>query len=294
MKKLILLTTLLIMSFWALVGQPTTVKWTGGNYYSKTTFDQQYGLYGHGAGSFKIALEKDGNYLYGSDALTELQKPIWGDNQNQVFADILPVLTPDIGNPTLIISNYTSMNTPPTEPGLYIMRKLADPTPGHETYWYSSSIPLGTVQFGVAFGFDYWKPADLPDSYSIPNPEYVANQALRSQQTAEYQQICQQTLTLMGKYAFPALPCKGSKTYKWWIKYEDDSSLVSIPVDCNYWLAISNMTGGNKFLYRPVPNTEISTGTYPTNVYNSQWNVRVQLSIGLTGEARIRKLIGIN
>lgn len=275
MKKI---TILLILCIWSITifSQVATIKWyyTSGNHsYNKSgTLDMQYGRLDRGVvPPYKLALERGGIYLTGTEALAELQQPIWGENSDETFNEILPVVDKTV--PEIIqVSNWRNFpdEYPEINDGdLFNLRVLIAPNKykvfanaTFDPYWWGVMSPI------------QWKPIDEPSYISTPNPEYPAYR----EKFILYEQILSQTFTQMGTYIFPSLKLIDGVT--WLIKYEGETEWTTIDVDPNHPLA--SATGGYIYKLLPVRDFELRP-----------WKNFVNSTILSTGETRIKLLLGM-
>lgn len=295
---------LCLLAFTTIVqAQQTTLKWSANGMYRMEVFDWQYGRYGRGSTSpYKLALETQDGYLYGTQALTELRKPVWGENGDQTFEDILPVLTPAvpqfIWDPTATFPWYPfdkndTSTWPTSDPDNGRGWECEAPSGIPGAHQYFQNMPYTTANiWGMLNIFQYRKQKVMIDEpLPVPNPMYPIIEAQRNAERAEYLHILQTTFTLMGNYSFPSFRSAPATNLRWYLKQEGEETFAEIPVDPNYWLA--SPTGGWIKLMRPVKPDEISTGTYPVNVMESQFNAKVASTILLTGETRVKRLLGL-
>lgn len=291
--KRFLFVTVLVIAVQSMA-QQTTLYYKGCGKYSAKTFDLSYGTNGMDkpiGNHFKFALFSDGQYLYGTDALTQAQQPIWGDSGDKTINELLPTLTPDIGIKYFYTNNWHPIlqDSLPTAEGMYILRKWSgDYFGGQKTYYKSNQIPLESSVYWLEMGFwEEWKLAELPDKTPVLNPDWVNNEEIRIAERAEYKRICQLCFVLMGDYSFPSLPYNnsangGCDNWIWMIKYQGENR-DTIAVDASFWLA--SPMGWPIVLYRPLPTT------YPS--YNLKWDTKVGNTINLSGEERVKKLLGL-
>lgn len=275
MKKLIFLLVFGLLAL-ASFSQTATIKWyhtVGAHSYNKSgTLDLQYGRLDRGVTSpYKLAIEKDGEYLIGQDALDELHRPIWGDNADQTFNDILPVVDKIV--PEVIqVSNWRTFPDviPGSEDGEVFNLRIqlernkykvfANAT--FDPYWWGVVAPV------------QWKPVDEPSYISAPNPAYPEYQ----EKFILYEQILSQTFTQMGTYIFPSFKVIDGVT--WLIKYEGETEWTNVPVDPNHPLA--STTGGYIYKLLPVRDYELRP-----------WKNIVNSTILPTGDTRLKLLLGM-
>lgn len=275
MKKFI---SFLFFSLFALITfcQTATISWNytvgAHNYNKSATLDMQYGRLDRGVVSpYKLALEKDGQYLTGAEALAELQKPIWGENANKPFSEILPVVDKVV--PEFIqVSNWRVFpdEVPVFEEGVvYNLRVEIEPNKykvfsngEYSAYWWGILAPIE------------WKPVDEPSSRQEPNPAYP----LYLEKVQSYEQALATTFTQMGTYIFPSFKVIDGCTWK--IKYDGDAEWTYLPVDPNHYLA--STTGG--YIYKLLPVREFEL---------RPWSVIVNSTILSSGDTRLKLLLGI-
>jgi hypothetical protein len=274
-------------------GQTTQLYYKGCGKVQSKTFDLTYGTNGQDkpvGNHFKFCLLKDGNYLYGQDALTEAEKPVWGDNQNRTIEELLPHLTPDVGVKFLYSNNWhpIAVDSLPTTLGTTYQLRVwsGNYSGGQKTYYKSSEMPFESVQYWLSIGFfTEWKQYNLPDRTASINPDWINNEAIRTVERAEYKQIVQEYFALMGDYSFPTFPTNpsalgGCDSWVWKIQYSGES-WQTLTVDPTFWLASPN--GFPIILYREIPIS--------CKYYNLQWDSKINNTI--SGEDRVKRLLGM-
>lgn len=275
MKKI---TVFILACAWSMTtfSQVATIKWyytSGAHSYNKSgTLDMQYGRIDRGVVSpYKLALERDGLYLTGTEALAELHKPIWGDNADKTFDDILPIIDRIV--PEFIqVSNWRTFPdaVPVIGDGEVFNLRVEIAPNKHKVFANASFDPYW---WGVMAPVQ-WKPVDEPSYVSAPNPEYPAYQ----EKFTQYEQILSQTFTQMGTYIFPSLKLIEGVT--WLIKYEGETEWTTIEVDPNHPLA--SATGGYIYKLLPVREYELRP-----------WKNYVNSTILANGETRLKLLLGM-
>ena len=275
MKKLFLSLILSVISL-TIFAQIATIKWyytDGAHTYNKSgTLDMQYGRTDRGVvPPYKLALEVDGEYLTGEAALAELQKPIWGTQQNLPFIETIPTYERSVPE-YIYVSNWkTFPDAAPlnSEGLLYNLRVELAPgkyknfqNASYDPYWWGIIAPVE------------WKLTTEPSAIQVQNPDYVQYQ----EDVMRYEQVLSETFTQMGTYIFPSL--KLIDGVVWLIKYEGETTWTNIPVDPLHPLA--STTGG--YIYKLLPTREYEL---------KPWSVYVSSTLLVGGDLKLKRLLGI-
>lgn len=273
-----ILTFALICFAFLSFAQTTTLNWSyvsGSSTYNNTQiFDWQYGMYDKKPVLYKLAIEKDGNLLYGSDALNELEKPIYGDG-SQTFSNALPVLTNSVPQ-YLHISAYPWFNYNDTIPE------------GEAPKGYECKTMDGRLVQGVSLGmlqsvYDLWtivqwrpfNPTATP-IFSIPNPLYPIIEEQRKHEKEMYVEMISSTFIQTAEYTFPAFKLQPGSIWK--LKTISDTSFVTIPYDPDYWLVSKTRYSIN--IRKIVREKDLK-----------DWNTYMNNTILLTGIDRVKALL---
>lgn len=254
--KTILTITILFLSL-ALSAQQVTIKWTKTN--GKTgssrieTFDLQTGSKGVRA-PFKLGVEVNGEMLTGTKAFKYLKS----------INFTLPDYTPQVDQYIRVAAYpFYSMDTLPTteQPKGYECRLASG------GLWQGAS--LESLSMWKVMGVTEWRPFNPGSSpiFKEENPLWQPTEELRAMQREQYTQIISEVFTQLGTYYFPALEKTADK---WYYNGEE------IPVDPSHWLYGS---GWIKVLK-------------PVQIIKS-WDGYTTASIHLTGNQRIKKLLGL-
>jgi hypothetical protein len=146
----------------------------------------------------------EGKLIKRQEAFNFLSQPNWN---GKPFYDLLPTLTPDIGVPHLMISNWKEYDfhdpaKRPLEDEIYSLRRKS----GLSWIHFQDST-LSWEQMGVwhSFGVDQYKRADDAEYYSIDNPDYINNELIRTAEKNLYKQLLYDNMVMMGDAVFPSL-----------------------------------------------------------------------------------------
>jgi hypothetical protein len=166
----------------------------------------------------KLALEKNGVLLTGNDAFVELEKPIWGQDGNKTFKEILPTLTPAV--PEWINSsdghypwfpfdpNDTSTwpTTLPDNGRGWECEALLDP-PDPNRHQYYQNMTLESLPYWGALKIFQYRKQKMSDIETVPvyNDQFPIVEAQRLAEWTEYKQILFDTFTMLGTAVFPIL-----------------------------------------------------------------------------------------
>lgn len=212
---------------------------------------------------FELAL---GNGKMNQEAFDELMQPIYGENQNQTFADLLPYVQ-KVPLRNLIYSNYKlypDVLPNPEENVLYNVRKMESPgryrnypACTYDPYWWN------------IMQITDWKKVTEPATYTVPNPEYD----IYLQKRADFKNLVSITFIPHGSYQFPGLPLK--EGYKWF--YDG----VEIDQDPNHLLA--NADGGWKYFMKPLP----------ISMWNGRYEAAVTVGLMLPAPYNLRAILSI-
>ena len=242
-----------------------------------TVFDENYGrIPVRPYSPYKLGLEVNGEYLTGSAALTELNKPIWGENGDQKFEDVLPTLTPAVPMFTMGYYPWHDILEVPEE----------DPPNGYEVMLENGGLvqrlPLESYPYWHLFGATQWRKY-APNPTQQPNPEYPIVEAQRAAERQQYKEILQETFTLMSNLVFPTYLYDLNKTNLKWFWQEEGQERIEIPVDPEHWLAGN---GRLKLVMKPLPES------YQTG--SSQWDGAVSRTILITpADRKVKALLGM-
>lgn len=189
------------------------------------------------------------NGLTGEALFAELEKPIYGINNDKKFGELLPVIA-KLEPEFLIVSNWRVYpDIAPDYPDGTLFNLRQEIAPGKfkvfanatfDPFWWSVFAPL------------QYKEVSEASSTKIANPEYPAY----LQKFNDWKNIVLQYLTPQGLYMFPGLPL--IEGYQW--KMDG----VNIDQDANHPLATE--TAMTKFIRKDAPS--------------SLWNTRVNSLVG--------------
>lgn len=265
--------------------QQTSISWTytdGNTTYNRgpETFDWVYGYSGIAPVQQKLGVIKDGEIIYGNDALTYLNKPIWGENGNQKFYEVLPVLSPPV--PKTINQVQTDWFPYP------------DTIPSLDSYLYEvrvalAGLPQGAIiqnqtltnmVFWHSWAVYQWRPQNLTPypRIPVPNPEYPIREAQREQERLQYTMLLEQTFVQTGNYTFPSL--KLIDGCVWRVKYEGEQTFTTIPVSPDFPYVSAS---GGKIVKRRMLKPE----------HIKDWSTYTSYTILSQGENRVKLLLGI-
>lgn len=245
------------------------------------SYDEDYGTAGKSVRTpHRLGLVEGDSIKERWVALRELVKPIWGENNDLPFGEVLPTietLPPKTIKTGPQLYNQAPDYFKPTEFGTYeLSKEIGDGR--RQIIRFPYEKPEDLVLWDILYDYGMFTHFKLEGSANyIENPDYAPALAEQQAKLTEAEELLRQTFRVIGKHQFPGLPLNDRlitsllATYndpnvtpyfenaddipekclwKWFEKI--DSELISIPVDSEHPLAVTNPRGGWTFLRKPM------------------------------------------
>lgn len=277
-------------------------------YYTKTSYgkwtvrksqvqDDTYGVDGkpirtpHTLG----LLREDGKLLLGNTLLLELKKPIWGDNNDQLFSDLIPDFPAKVPE-KLVTDTYQWFSFDPDNPETYPKSECPPDSPWYSQYngprgwecenklypgmyyqnmhWFLDKPEEMAYIWKVLNIWRYRQQADPGISAWQPNPEYPIVEAQRAEAGRQWRALVERYLIPVGSFQFQGLPLNTAT-----VEYQWDIDGVRMTPDPKHKLANGPGGTGWKMIPTPLRNPEIitvntSNGPIVKDLYDSIYQMK--------------------
>lgn len=188
------------------------------------SYDDEYGVASKGVRTpFYLGLVQNGIIKEKWAALTELKKPIWGNDVP--FGELLPDV-PTLPSPTISLVHGRVYNEAPdffkpTEFGSYELWKLIGGTQWQKIVFpYNSESELMYWDILKQYGaFTHFKKEG--DADYIPNPDYEPAVQEQTAKLIEAENLIKNTFRIIGGHIFPALPLNDRVIAQLLVQYGD-------------------------------------------------------------------------
>lgn len=194
------------------------------------TYDDEYGAVSKGTRSpYYLGLVMNGIVKEKWAALAELKKPIWGENGDKTFGELLPDV-PTLPSPTINLAHGRLYNESPdfykpTEFGSYeLWKQLANGSWQKIVFPYENENELMYWNILKQYGaFTHFKKEGSANS--IPNPDYAPALQAQIEKLAEAELLLSKTFRIIGGIVFPALPLNDKLIAELLGKYSDPTKV---------------------------------------------------------------------